>query len=283
MAGRHEADVLAIWLVRRDEPVLARDLADAALRQFSQRKPDHRQLRRRGAVEKIALVARGVGAAKQAAPAVRERARRAVMTGRQRIGAKVARGLQKVGELHGIVARGAGYGRLARRVARDERVDHRPPEAGLVVEHVMGNAEPRRDGARVVDVAPGAAGALASRRALVAVEPQRDADDIVALVLEERRDDGGVRRRPTSRRRRGWRMATGRNRDCSHGGPVQFRAPKSGVLALISLALSIAARRGFAASARLLCQSEHNLSDVDSLARLDGAPRGLSCKSRRLV
>src|SRR5260370_42129728 len=59
-----------------------------------------------------------------------------------------------------------------------------------------GRALPRgralRDRARVIDVLPGAAGALAVSRGTVVVELQRHADDIVALGLEQGRRDRGI-------------------------------------------------------------------------------------------
>ena len=45
----------------------------------------------------------------------------------------------------------------------------------------MGNAEPRGDIARVVDILPGATRALAMRRLAVVVELHRHADDVVAF------------------------------------------------------------------------------------------------------
>ena len=47
----------------------------------------------------------------------------------------------------------------------------------------MRNAEPFGDVARVVDILPGAAGALAVGGGAVVVELQRDADDVVAFAL----------------------------------------------------------------------------------------------------
>ena len=113
------------------------------------------------------------------------------MPGRQHIGPEVARGREQIGELHAVVAGNARDRRFARRVARDERLHHRLAEAGLVVEHIMRDAERRRDGARVADVAPRTAGALTCGAPII-VKPQGHADDIVALVLEQGRDHGGI-------------------------------------------------------------------------------------------
>ena len=72
----------------------------------------------------------------------------------------------------------------------------------------MRDAEGRRDGARVMDVAARAAGALAPRGGVAAVvEPQRDADDVVAVALEQRRHDRRVhpaRHGDDHARVRGW-------------------------------------------------------------------------------
>ena len=56
----------------------------------------------------------------------------------------------------------------------------------------MRNADALGDRARVMDVAPGAAGALAVGRGAVVVELQGHADDVVALGLEQRGRDRGI-------------------------------------------------------------------------------------------
>src|SRR3546814_19189063 len=64
------------------------------------------------------------------------------VAGRQRVGAEVARGRQQVAELDRLVAAHAGDRRLAAQVAVGEVLHHRVPEAALVVEHVVRDAEP---------------------------------------------------------------------------------------------------------------------------------------------
>ena len=83
------------------------------------------------------------------------------MAGRQHFGAKLARRDQQIVKLDRHVAVDARHRRLAMHIAFGEAVDHRFFEAALVVEHVMGNADALGDRARVVDVLPGTAGALA--------------------------------------------------------------------------------------------------------------------------
>ena len=114
------------------------------------------------------------------------------MSGRQRLGAELARGREQIRELDLLVAQYARHRRLARDVALDERLDHGGAEALLVVEHVMRDAELCRDQARVVDVVAGAAGALAGGGGAMVVELQRDADHVVAGLLQQRRHDRGI-------------------------------------------------------------------------------------------
>ena len=126
------------------------------------------------------------------AAAVGEAAVHHIVAGRQHVRAEVARGAEQVGELDRTVALDAGHRRLARRIALGEAVDHRRAEAVLVVEHVMRDADALRDRARVMDVAAGAAGALAVRGGAVIVELQGHADDVIALGLEQGGGDRGV-------------------------------------------------------------------------------------------
>ncbi len=99
-----------------------------------------------------------------------------------------------------------GTGVSPARIALGEAVDDRVAEAVFVVENVVRDADALGDGARIVDVLPRAAGALAMGRRAMVVELQRHADDVIALALEERRrhrrihaarhrhDDAGVLR-----------------------------------------------------------------------------------------
>ena len=92
------------------------------------------------------------------------------MAGREHVGAEVPRRLEQVDEFHVLVAGDAGNRRLARDIGACEGLDHLLAKARLVIEHVMGNAEPGGDVARVVDVLARAAGALAMDRRAVVVE-----------------------------------------------------------------------------------------------------------------
>ena len=206
-AGRHEADVLAVVLVGDRKAEAPRVLARLGLGHLAERKAQMIELLMRGAEQEVALVALLLAGAVERAAGGR-RARRHVMAGRQNRGAELARGAEQVLELDRHVAVDAGHRRLARDIAFGESVDHRLLEAALVVEHVMRNADPVGDVAGVVDVLPGAAGALPVRGRPMVVKLQRHADDVVALFLQKRGrhrrvdaaghgdDDAGVLRAP---------------------------------------------------------------------------------------
>src|SRR6202453_1619925 len=113
------------------------------------------------------------------------------MPGCQRRGAEFARGLEQIAKLDRAIALDARHWRLARGVAVGEIVDHRFAKAVLIIQHIMRDADPLSNVARVVDVLPGATGALAMGGRAMIVKLQRDADDIVSLGLQQR----GRRRR----------------------------------------------------------------------------------------
>ena len=190
--GRHEADVLAVVLVGDRKIEAARQLARLGLGAVAERKAQRIELLARGGEQEIALVALGFAGAVERAAAAGQRPRGDVMAGRQHLGAELARGLEQIAELDRLVALDARHRRLAGHVALGEAVDHRLLEAALVVEHVMRNADPLGDRARVMDVLAGAAGALAVGGGAVVVKLQRDADDVVALGLKQRRRDRGI-------------------------------------------------------------------------------------------
>ena len=114
------------------------------------------------------------------------------MAGRERVRAEVLRRLHKIGEFDELVAGDAGHGSLAAGVARGEFVNHLLAKLALVIENEVRNAESRRDISRIVNVAPGAAGALAVRGFAVIIKLHRDAHDVIALLLQQSGDDARV-------------------------------------------------------------------------------------------
>ena len=71
-------------------------------------------------------------------------------------------------------------------------LDHAVAEAAFVVEHVMRDAQPVGDHARVVDVLPGAARPGALHRLPVVVKLERHPDDLSARARGERGHDRAV-------------------------------------------------------------------------------------------
>jgi hypothetical protein len=112
------------------------------------------------------------------------------MAGGERVGLEFAHGVEQFAELDLLIANHAGDWRLARRIAVRERLHDGRLEALLVVEDVVGDAEPVGDAARIVDVLAGAAGSTASDSLTMIIELQGDANDVEALLLEQRRNDG---------------------------------------------------------------------------------------------
>src|SRR3546814_9908683 len=98
------------------------------------------------------------------------------MAGGQRGGAEIAGGVEQVAELHPLIAAHARDGRRPGEVGVDEIVHYVGAEAVLVIEHVMRDADPVGDPARIVDVLAGATRPGPSRGRPVVVELQRHAD-----------------------------------------------------------------------------------------------------------
>ena len=189
--ARHEADVLAVLLVGDREAELARQLARLRLGQVAERKTYILELLAGGGEQEIALVAILIARAMQRA-AAGNGARGDIMSGRHHLGAEFARGVEQIVELDRLVAFDAGHRRLARDIAVGEAVDHRFLEAALIVEHVMRDADALGDHARVMDIAAGAAGALAMGGGAMIVKLQGHADDIIAFGLEQGGRDRGI-------------------------------------------------------------------------------------------
>src|SRR3984957_7456749 len=192
MPGRHEANILAVLLVGDRQTEMPRQFARLRLGAVAERKAKQIELRPRRAEQKITLIALGLTRAIKRAAAARQRAGGHVMAGGQHLGAELARGLEQVAEFDRLIALHALHRRLAGHIARGETVDHRFLEAAFVIEHVMRNAEAGGYGTGIMDVAAGAAGALAVGRCALIVELERDADHVIAGLRQQRRRDRGI-------------------------------------------------------------------------------------------
>ena len=78
------------------------------------------------------------------------------------------------------------------RIFFDEAVDDAAAEPALIIEHVMCDAEPVGDGARVVDILPRATGARTPHSLAMIVELERHANDLSPGPRRERSRDGAV-------------------------------------------------------------------------------------------
>jgi hypothetical protein len=118
-AGRHEADVLTVRLVRNDEAEFLGDRAHGGLCQTAERKAEIIELLLRGRIEKVALIAIGIVRAIHRAAIGATISRAAafnVVTGDERRAAEIFCGRKQILELHGLIAGNAGHRRFAARV-----------------------------------------------------------------------------------------------------------------------------------------------------------------------
>ena len=178
-------------LAATGRPKRAASARVSALFQPAQGKPEKIQLRPRGREQEVALIALRVGRLMQLG------ARAAhlpphVVAGRERAGAEVLRDLEQVPELDPLVAAHAGDRRSPGRIALGKVLDHLRPEALLEVEHVVRDVEVPGHLAGILDVLPGAAGALAPERLAMVVELEGDADHLEAGLDQQRRRAGAV-------------------------------------------------------------------------------------------
>ena len=114
------------------------------------------------------------------------------MAGGEAVGTQLAGHAQQIGELRAHVAADARDRRAPGEVIVGEALDHFLAEGALMVEHVVGEAEPVGHAAGVADVVPGAAGALAPGRRAVVIELQGYADHLGAALCRKGRDDRAV-------------------------------------------------------------------------------------------
>ena len=179
-------------LLRHRQSEAAREFARLRLGHVTEGKAQHVELLVCGAKQEIALVAIGIARTVKSTPATGKSARCDIVAGRHHARAQLLRGGEQILELDGLVAGNARHRRFTRDIAFREAIDHRRLEAALVIENVMRNADAFRDLAGIVDILPGAAGALAVGRSAMIVKLQGDADDIVAFGLQQGRHDRGI-------------------------------------------------------------------------------------------
>ena len=112
------------------------------------------------------------------------------MAGRQRRRAERTGGVEQIAEFDLLIATDAGDGGRALCVGFGEIDDNGFAEPRLVIQHIMGDAQPAGDIAGVGDVGTGAtASGFAAHRAII-IKSQRDAHHVIAAIGQ----DGGRRR-----------------------------------------------------------------------------------------
>ena len=107
-----------------------------------------------------------------------------IMPGGERRRPKVPRRFQEIAKLDALIAADAGDRGFTAAIGVGEIFDNLFAEPMLVIEHVVGDAEPLGNARRVVDILPGAAGAFAPDRGAVVVKLQCDADDFEPTLGE---------------------------------------------------------------------------------------------------
>ena len=107
------------------------------------------------------------------------------MAGGERPRAKILRRRQKIAEFHRLVTTHAGDRRLAAKVAVGELLHHLVAKPALIVEDIMGNTDGIGNTAGIMNILPGAAGALFLHRDAMIVKLQGNADDIIALIFQQ--------------------------------------------------------------------------------------------------
>ena len=110
-----------------------------------------------------------------------------VVTCGEIVRAEVLRVAKQFVELDAAVALDAGIRGPATAVLRHELVDHLFRKVVAKVEHVVRDADLRRRPPRILDRAEGAAAAVLALLGVLLPDLQRDANDVVALLLQERR------------------------------------------------------------------------------------------------
>src|SRR6267143_1660243 len=189
----HEADLLALRLVGRDEAESARVRADLLLVEIADGKMRRCELSLIERPEEIGLVlARVAPPAQEPAPARRVLRDARVMASGHAGGVPGTRPREQRAVFEIYVAGHARHGRAAAPIRVGEGTDDRAVELGLHVQDVVRDAELARDAARVVHRLAAAARAEAPRR-IVGLRPRPDAhgdpDHLEAALDEERRRD----------------------------------------------------------------------------------------------
>lgn len=183
---RHEANLLALGLLRGREAQFSGVFPRLLLRELAQGERGARELFLRHAEKEIGLVLLPVKTPGDA-QAPGDLHPPGVMAGDEHLRAERHRALGEVVELHHLVALDAGHGRSAVFVLGDEVLDHAMLEGFAHVHHVEGDVELGRHGARIGQVARRATAPVERFLRGPVGEAQPHADGLMALLHHEGR------------------------------------------------------------------------------------------------
>jgi len=152
IAVGHEADLLAVGLVGRDEPESARVIAHLGLGELAHREARGRELRLGERPQEVALILAAIaGTPERVAPRACVALHARVVSGGDGDGVPRARAGEQRAELQIRVAGHARHRRAAARVAVGEGLDDGAVELLRHVEEVVRDAQPLGHATRVID------------------------------------------------------------------------------------------------------------------------------------
>ncbi len=194
VAVRHKADVLAVGLLRVDEPLFRGDAAHVALfvKAAEGQQRVCQALLRKG-VEDVALIFLGIGSASEFPGTAPGGHNLRVVPGGHVVAALLQGKVEQRAELEIAVAIDARVGCGACQVGVHKAIHHGALERLPKIEHMVGDAQALGHALRIGDVRKRAAGARAvCPKAARAGEAHGGADALVALLFEQVGGDARV-------------------------------------------------------------------------------------------
>jgi hypothetical protein len=191
----HEANFLAIGLIRDGQSKTMRLSADGGLGQRAHREDRAGQLLLCQREQEVRLVLVAIDAAPEPPSPLRRPLDARVVSGGDRLRAESACPLEQRGEFQIAVAMCAGQRRTARGVLVDEVRDDGLLKPLLEIEDVMRKAKRRGDAASIVQIVERAARAempAVLKTAVLCIQLHGQTNDIMTLLGEQGRGDRGV-------------------------------------------------------------------------------------------
>ena len=108
-----------------------------------------------------------------------------IMSGGQTIRAQLPRGGQQIGEFNRLITAHTGDRGFTAQIAIGEILHHLVVEAIFIIQHIMRNTQPRRNGARIMDINTGTTGAFGLDRDSMIIKLQGDANHLIPLFMQQ--------------------------------------------------------------------------------------------------